>query len=178
MALSVVLLKEKFRKLTLDIVHNWDNNTRVRTLIYCLLILLPKQALVPAIFPTYRPPKHPPDLSLVARVNVILVVYLFLPNFPCSPSPCMSPKLCPCFVTPKNLIPLLVRPVFMLFSPFKPLLPVFVRKGRLPPLNATNITLSFKGCTYCPFSIIQAKDSRDLNPRRVAILFGGCNPLN
>jgi hypothetical protein len=82
MALGVVLLKEKFRKLTLDIVHNWDNNARVRTLIYCLPILLPKQALMPAIFPTYRPPKHPPDLSLVARVNAILIVYLFLPNFP------------------------------------------------------------------------------------------------
>jgi hypothetical protein len=53
MALGVVLLEEKFRKLTLDIVHNWDNNARVRTFIYCLLILFPKQALVPSIFPTY-----------------------------------------------------------------------------------------------------------------------------
>jgi hypothetical protein len=133
---------------------------------------------MPAILPTYQPLKHPPDLPLVARLDAVLIIYLFLPNFPCSPSPYMSPRLCPCLVTLKNLIPLLVRPILILFSLIKPLSSILVRKGRLPPFNMTDITFLLKYRTYSPFSIIQAKNSRDLNPRRIAILFRGYNPLN
>jgi hypothetical protein len=133
MPFCVVLLKGKLRVLSYNLVYNWDNNARIRAFIYCLLVLLPKEPLMPAVFPTYRPPKHLSNLPLVAVLYVVLVVNLLSPNYPCNPDLCVSPRLCPRLVTLEDLIPLFVRPIDVLFSPFKSLLPILFGKRALLP---------------------------------------------
>jgi len=59
----------------------WDNNSWIRALIYCLPILLPKKPLMPAIFPTYLTPKTSIQSSFDSVMNTILVIYLFFPQF-------------------------------------------------------------------------------------------------
>ena len=108
MAFSVILLELKLGIGLEYFIYNWDNYTRVRSLIYRLLILLPKQAFVPAIFTGYRAPKHLAYLPLMAVANTVLVVYLVGP--PSNPGFSVFTRLCPGFVTPKNTVPLLVRP--------------------------------------------------------------------
>jgi hypothetical protein len=69
---SVVLLEREiwvFREYLLDYRYN---NTAIRGGIYYLLVLLPKQPLMPAIFARNRPPEHPPYLSLVPLFEAIV----------------------------------------------------------------------------------------------------------
>ena len=132
--------------------------------------LSPKKALMPAIFPTYRPLKHPPDFPLITRRNAILIVYLFSPNFPCNPNPLVPARLYPSLVTPKNLIPLLVRPVLVLLCPFLPLLAILIRKRTLLAFNPSAIPFFFKGCSDCLLSAIKTKDSQGFQSKA----FRGC----
>jgi hypothetical protein len=75
----------------------------------------------------------------------ILVEYLFSSNFPCNPDLPMLARLCPSLVTPKNLVPLLVRPVFMLLYPINPFLAILVRKGALSAFNPPAVPFLFEG---------------------------------
>jgi len=95
---GIVLLKRKIRELSQDLVHNWDNNPRIRTLIYALLILLPKEPPMPLILPTYTPLKHLSNLLLVLGLYAILVIHLLLSNLASCLDPHIPSKLYPCLV--------------------------------------------------------------------------------
>ena len=90
----------------------------------------------------------------------------------------MSARLCPRLVRPEYLIPLLVRPVYVLLCPIESLFPILLGKRRFPSCNSSSKAFSFECCTYCFLAALKTKDCRDLNPRRFAILLGGCNLLN
>jgi hypothetical protein len=122
----IVLLELKLRILLYDLVDEGDNNARVRALIYCLPVLLPKEPLMPAVFPTNTPLKLPSNLPLIPCLYIVLVVEFVWPDFACNIELCVSARLCPCLVTPKDLIPLLVRPINVFLCPLKPLLPIFL----------------------------------------------------
>jgi hypothetical protein len=107
-SLCVVLLKLKLWILSKDLIYYGDNDSTVGSFIYCLLVLLPKEPSVLTILSTYRPLKHLSNLSLIAWLDIILIIYLRFSNFACNPYLCMSPRLCPCLITLKNLIPLLI----------------------------------------------------------------------
>jgi hypothetical protein len=121
MSLCIVLLKLKLRILCKDFIYYGDNNSTIRAFIYCLLVLLPKEALMPAILPTYLTPKHLSNLLLIAVLYTILIIDFFLPNFACHPNPYMCPRLYPRLITPEDLIPLLIGPTNMFLCLFKPL---------------------------------------------------------
>jgi hypothetical protein len=177
-SLCVILLKLKLWVLSEDLIYYRNNDSTVGSFIYCLPVFLLKQASMPAILSTYWPPKHSSNLPLVTVLYIILVIHFLFANFACNPYTCVSSRLCLCFITPENLIPLLVCPINMLLCLFKSLLSILLRKGALPSRNPTCIALLFKCCTYSPFPAIQSKDSWYLNPWRFAILTRGCCPLN
>jgi hypothetical protein len=133
---------------------------------------------MPAIFPTYRPLKHLPDLSLITRSNIVLVIYLFSPNFPRYPDLPVLAKLYPSLITPQNLILLLVRPVLVLFSLFLPLLAILVRKGVLLAFNVSAVSFLFKSYSDCLLSVIKTKNHGDFRPRGFAVVLRGYSPLN
>jgi hypothetical protein len=114
MSLCVVLLKLKLWILSKDLIYYRDNDSIVGSFIYCLLVLLPKEPLVLTILSTYRPPKHLFNLSLIVWLDIILIIYLCFSNFVYNPYLYISPRLCPCLITLKNLIPLLIYLVNML----------------------------------------------------------------
>jgi len=178
MPFGVVLLKEELGILFLNVVDKWNNNSWIRAFIYSLPVFLLKEIFMPAIFPTYRPPKHRPDLPLITRSNVVLVVYLFSPNFPRYPDPPVPARLYPSLITPQNLIPLLVRPVLMLFGPFLPLLAILVRKGALLAFNVSAVPFLFESCADYLLSVIKTKNREDFRPRGFAVVLRGYGPLN
>jgi hypothetical protein len=115
--IGIILLKLKLWVYLKYFIDNWEDYTQVRTLIYRLPILLPKRASMSAIFTGYRAPEHPFYLPLVTVAYTIFVIDFIGP--PSSPDLSIFTRLCPGFVTPKNTIPLLVRPVLMFLSPGK-----------------------------------------------------------
>ena len=119
MPFGIVLLELQLWVLLQDLIHYRDNDSTIRPLIYglpvLLPVLLPKQALMLAILPTYRPPKHPSNLPLISWCHTIFMLLLFRPASDSKSS--MPPRLCPCFITPEDLIPLLICPVDMLLCP-------------------------------------------------------------
>jgi hypothetical protein len=174
MSLCVVLLKLKLWILCNNPIHHRDNNTRVRALIYCLPVLLLKQTSMPAILSTYQPLKHLSNLPLVAVLHTILIIDFFLPNFACNPNPCMSSRLCPRLVTPKDLIPLFICLINVFLGLIKSLFPILSRKRALLLRNTSYISLLLKCCAYCFLTTVKAKNPRDIYPRCFTVLSRGC----
>jgi hypothetical protein len=82
----------------------------------------------------------------MAWLYTILMINLLL-SYPSSyPDPGVPPGLCPRLITSKDLIPLLVSPIHVLFSPEKSLTLILVRKRWLFPRNPPGKALPFKGC--------------------------------
>jgi hypothetical protein len=177
-SLCIVLLKLKLWILGEDLIYYRDNDSTVGSFIYCLPVFLPKESSMPAILPTYRPPKHPSNLPLIAVLYIILIIDFLLPNFACNPNPSISSRLCPRLITPKDLIPLLVCPINVLLCPIKSLLSILFRKRALLPRNSSYISLLLKCGAYCFLTTVKSKDPRDLYPRCFTVLLRGCYPLD
>jgi hypothetical protein len=107
-SLCVVLLKLKLWILNKDLIYYRDNNSIIGSFIYYLLVLLLKEPSVSTILSTYRPIKHLFNLFLIAWLDTILIIYLCFSNFIYNLYLCISLRLCPCLITLKNLIPLLI----------------------------------------------------------------------
>jgi hypothetical protein len=90
----------------------------------------------------------------------------------------MSSRLCPSLITPKDLIPLFVRPIDVLLSPVESLLRILLRKRAFLLRDPVYVSLSFKGSSDCLLSTIKTEDPWDLYPRRLAISLGSCYPLD
>ena len=178
MSLCIILLKLKLWILCQDLIHYRDNNPTIRAFIYRLLVLLLKEASMPAILSTYRSLKHPSNLPLVAVLYTILTIDFFLPNFAYYLNPCIYPRLCPRLITLEDLIALLISLINVFLCLFKPLLSILLRNGRFLPWNALCIPFFLKCCPYCFLTIVKAKDPRDLYPRRFTILLRSCGPLD
>jgi hypothetical protein len=109
-AFSVILLKREVRKLVQNLLHDRDNNPRVRSFINRLPIFLPKQPTMPPIFPRYGTLKHPFNFKLKSSFNAICVVNLFSANFSCNAYSSMLSWFHSSFVTLKDSILLLICP--------------------------------------------------------------------
>jgi hypothetical protein len=74
----------------------------------------------------------------------------------------MSSWLCPRLVTLKDLILLFVRLFNVLFSLFKSLLRVLLKKRALLSRNPPDKSFLLEGCTYRFLAAIKVKDRRNL----------------
>jgi hypothetical protein len=133
---------------------------------------------MPTILSTYRPPKHPSNLPLVAVLYTILIIDFFLPNLAYNPNLSMSSRLCPRLITLKDLNLLFICSINVLLCPYKPLLPILLRKRGLLSCKTSYISLLLKRCPYCFLTTVKAKDPRDIYPRRLTVFLRSCRPLD
>ena len=144
--------------------------------------------LSPAFIPIYswtfpmstwnRTPKHLYNSFSILCFYIIRIEKLRFSNFPCHLNLFMFARICPCLITPKDTIPLLIRPVYMLFGKGKSKYLILLTKrwlgSSIPPYK----TLFLKGWSDCLFSIIPSKYRWNLCPWNSAINFACIDPID